>query len=361
MSSPISDLIDQAWSELLLTTISGSKFAASDETTIGHWLNAKSILADAKALADQPVQQQKSGGAVISGRIGGTHTYPQPPVTGITNYGISTGAKITAKPTDWAWELDEIKNLGGGLVRFDYGGSGQDWLVQEILNRGMKPMLLIGGTLHGVPTPSAHAQAVTAAMTKWKGKVPVVEVGGNEPNLNGQTPQQHAALVKASYTAAKAVDPKVIVLNGGIAPAAATLSYALQLVPLLKGSIDHFNMHLYEDAYVVASWNNWSRCFDPSVLGGQPSIRQALDSNGMSNIPICSTESGANVPKVTEAVQAKTVFNAFDRAAKLRATGDMSFVLIFSMRNTDYAPGWGLCRDDHSRRPSWTAAKNAFV
>jgi hypothetical protein len=282
-------------------------------------------------------------------------------------YGISTGAKINSKPFDWAWELDECKSVTpGGLVRIDYHGSGQDWLVQEILNRGLAPLLLIQGTMPSTQTPAGHATIVKNAVTKWKGKVAIVEVGGNEPNVNGQTPQQHIALVKAGFQAARSVDPSIDVINGGLAPSPTGTpkdphTWATQLLPGLKGYITHFNMHLYEDPAKHGEWNNWSRCFDlyagdiPSK-GKQP-IRAILDAAGMKNVPICSTESGGPVPRYQEAGVATIVKNAVAELAHRAAAGEMSFLLVFSMRDNDYAAGYGLCRLDHSPRPAYAELK----
>lgn len=283
-------------------------------------------------------------------------------------YGISTGSKINSKPVDWVWELDQIKAVTpGGLVRIDYHGPGQDWLVQQILDRGLSPLLLVQGTMSASTSPSTHATIVSAAITKWKGKIAVVEVGGNEPNRNGQTPIVHATLVQAGYVAAKAVDPAIDVINGGLAPAPTgstslnaydTHAYAQQLIPLVKGYITHFNMHLYEDPAKHGEWNNWSRCFDLYAgdvpAKGKTAIRAMLDAAGMKDIPICSTESGGPVPKYGEQGVATIVKNAVAELVHRQAVDEMSFLLVFAMRDNDAATGYGLCRLDHSRRPAWT-------
>jgi hypothetical protein len=329
--SAISDLIREAWTAHLMETTSPGTWYAQHAGSPGHWKSAKALLDEACALADGITSQ-------------------------LPVHGVATGATITKRPPDWAWELDQIVQLGGGLVRFDYG-SGQDWLVQECLNRGLSPLLLFA--------PGATVATVTTALNTWKGKLQVIEVGGNEPNVNGQTPTQHAMKVQALSQAARNIDPNVQVINGGLAPGSGTLAYALALVPLLKGYIDHFNMHLYEDAYVLAmTWSNsWNACFDPQVLAGKQSIRQCLDVNGMVAVPICSTESGATVRKVSEAQQAQTVANAYERAATLRRSGDMSFLLTYTIRDDEDPknPGYGLCRLDKSKRPAWTAAQQGFA
>lgn len=286
---------------------------------------------------------------------------PPPPPSGVIK-GCSPGAKIMSAGDAKSWEIPEIAACfgKGALVRLDYAGSGSDGIVQACVEAGLSPLLLIGGTLHSIPSPAAHASAVTAALTKWKGVCQYIEVGGNEPNLNGQTPQVHAELVKAGYAAAKKVDPSVTVLNGGLAPNNNTLTHGTQLIPLIKGAVDHFNLHLYEDATVRGSWNNWDRCFHPESLGGAKSLRQVLDANGMSAIPISSTESGGRESDIGETAQAKYVTDAYADFATRRKNGEqVGFILTYCMRDDEYASGWGLCRLDHSRRPAWTQAHAA--
>jgi hypothetical protein len=211
-----------------------------------------------------------------------------------------------------------------------------------------------------VPTPADYTAAVTAACTRWKGKVRFVEVGGNEPDMNGQTPAVNAALVNAGSRAARAVDPSLVVLNGGIGQGAATLPFSTALIPLIAGEIDHFNMHLYDDAAVRGSWNGWDRAFHPESLGGAMSVRQVLDANGMANVLISSTESGGQASSIGEAAQAKYVTDAYADFAARRAAGQkVGFVLTYCMRDDEAAAGWGLCRLDHTRRPAWSAAQAA--
>lgn len=277
--------------------------------------------------------------------------------------GCSPGARIMSVADRVSWELPEIAACfgKGSLVRLDYGGQGSDQAVQDALDAGLEPLLIVGGTIHTVPTPALYAQTVTTAVNKWKGKVRFYEIGGNEPDLNGQTPFVQSTLVKAGYTAAKAADPSCLVLNGGLGQQPNQLTYAAALIPLITGYIDHFNMHLYEDATTRATWNGWDRAFHPETFPGQQTVRQLLDANGMKNVPISSTESGASTMKVDEATQAKYVRDAYQEFATRRANGEkVGFLLIYCMRDDELGgPGYGLCRTDHSRRPAWNEAHSA--
>ncbi len=282
--------------------------------------------------------------------------------------GCSPGSKILSATDRVSWELPEIHACfgAGAIVRLDYGGSVHDQVVQDALNAGLSPLLCIGGTMRTVPTPTDYTAAVTATCTRWKGKVRYIELGGNEPNGNGQTVQVHAALVNAGAWAARGVDPSLVMMNGGLSPStdpalgSDELDYATRLIPLVKGSIGHFNMHLYEDANVRGAWNGWDRAFHPESLGGRQSVRQVLDANGMTAVPISSTESGGQASSIGEAAQTTYVKNAYADFAARRARGEkVGFVLTYCMRDDEAAAGWGLCRGDHTRRPAWTAAQQA--
>ncbi len=295
-------------------------------------------------------------------------TAAPPPAPVLPIKGCSPGSKILSATDRVSWELPEIQACfgDGAIVRLDYGGAVHDQVVQDALNAGLSPLLCIGGTMRTVPTPTDYTAAVTAACTRWKSKVRYIELGGNEPNGNGQTVQVHAALVNAGAWAARGVDPSLVMMNGGLSPStdpalgSDELDYATRLIPLVKGSIGHFNMHLYEDATVRGAWNGWDRAFHPESLGGRKSVRQVLDANGMAAVPISSTESGGQASSIGEPAQATYVTDAYADFAARRASGEkVGFVLVYCMRDDEAAAGWGLCRSDHTRRPAWTAAQAA--
>ncbi len=285
---------------------------------------------------------------------------PPPPTSAIPFKGCSTGSKILGAPDGISWEIPEVAACfgSGSLIRID---TGNDAVVQAALDVGLKILLVIGGTISSSTTPTAHATATTTSVTRWKGKLWGVEVGGNEPNVNGQTASGNAALVKAGYAAAKVADPNVIVCAGSCAPADNFLSFLTAFIPLAKGNFDHLAPHLYEDANVRGAWNNWDRCFHPETMSPTLTVRQVLDNNGLQNTPISSGESGGHVATVAdEATQNTYVQHAYADFAARRARGEkVGFITIFCMRNDENAAGWGLCRTDHTRRPAWFSAQAA--
>jgi hypothetical protein len=237
------------------------------------------------------------------------------------------------------------------------------WLA-NVLAHNEEPMLVIFGA-SGPQTPSAASSLTTSAATHYLGKVHLYEFV-NEPDLGGWTPQNYTAALQAAYVALKAVDPSAVMIAGSLWKWKDTAGYRTydwveqMYAAGAGGYFDMFSLHLYDDPDVRApSWNIWDWAFY-STPDGKPNVRQVIDAHGDSAKPIIATEAGGPVSKYGETGQATIVDHDFNHLA----SGQIAMLLIYTMRN-DVAccqsQGFGLLRDDLSRRPAWYTMQSHTV
>jgi hypothetical protein len=112
-----------------------------------------------------------------------------------------------------------------------------------------------------------------------------------------------------------------------------------------KGYFDMLSLHCYDDPDDHGTWNLWDQAF---TIG--PTIRSIMDANGDQAIPIASTESGGPTTKYGEPGQATIVDHDFDHLY----AGQIRMLLVYTMLDDD-VPGFGLLRDDRTKRPAWYA------
>ncbi len=280
---------------------------------------------------------------------------PDTPV--LPKQGISTGYKVELRsPTDRAFELDKIKRVFNGkpgYVRLDDTTGAQSQLettVTDVLSRGMTPFLTLHGTTGTRPVDNfGHDQAV-----KWAGKASFFEIA-NEPDLNGWTPDGYADFVKGTAASVKSGNPKAVVIAGALFNGGSnytTQDFCKALATRAKGSFDMLSLHLYDDPTSRGTWNMWDRAF-PSILGTTSTYkgntcREILDANGLSAVPIISTESGGPVYKYGDAGQSTIVGHDFD-ALK---SGLLPSIAVYTMKNDD-VQGFGLLDDNNNERPAY--------
>ncbi len=281
-----------------------------------------------------------------------------PPTGAIPRFGVSLGGKsLFRSPADRRAELDQIKAMVGGqpaVVRIDSTPGNQPYLdpwVADATARGLVPMLILFGTT-GPVSPTSAAAFAAAQGAKWKGTIRLYEFC-NEPDLNGWTPEQYTASLKAVYTALKQADPNAILVAGALwkwdagptpNPSGGVREWVQRMYAAgAKGYFDMLSLHLYDDPDAHGSWNLWDQAFTMS-----PSVRSIMDSNGDQSIPIISTESGAPVTKYGESGQAQIIGDGFNHLY----AGQIGMYLVYTMENDDVS-GFGLLRDDGSRRPAW--------
>jgi hypothetical protein len=270
---------------------------------------------------------------------------------GIPRFGISSGYRILQRSdADRAFELDQIKAAGGGIVRTCSLPGNQavvDKFVSEVLARGMEPLLILWCTTGPISGSTAAAFAASQA-AKWKGRVRLYEFA-NEPDLNGWNGTTYGKTLIPVYDAIKAADPNAIVIGGALwTGAGGPVKFVTDMYNAgAKGHFDILSLHLYDDPFAVGSWNIWNMAFHFS-----PSVRSVMDAHGDSAIPIASTESGGPTTKYGEAGQATIVGHDFDA---LNSDPRIAFILVYSMMDdvVTAQPGFGLLRPDLSHRPAW--------
>jgi Bacterial Ig domain len=319
-----------------------------DTTTLsngGHTLAVKATATDSRTAS-------ASSSVTVS-----NSTTPPPPTT-LPSYGFALGGKsLFRSPADRAFELDQLQAAANGhraLVRMDSTPGNQPYLdswVNDALARNLEPVLLLWSTT-GPITPQAAGDFAAAQGAKWKGKIRFFEFA-NEPDINGWTPEQYTACLKATYTGLKQADPNAILIAGALwkwdqGPTANPSGGAREWVTRMyaagaKGYFDMLSLHLYDDPDTHGSWNLWDQAFTMS-----PSIRSIMDSNGNQSIPIVSTETGGPASKYGEDGQATIVDHDFNHLY----SGQLRMMLVYTMLNDDVS-GFGLLRDDRSRRPAW--------
>ena len=213
-------------------------------------------------------------------------------------------------------------------------------------------MLVLFGTTGPISAASA-ASFAGAQAAKWQGRIRLFELA-NEPDQNGWTPEQYTADLKAAYVAVKAANPNAIMIAGALwkweagstaNPSGGAREWVSRMYQAgAKGYFDALSLHLYDDPDDHGSWNLWDQAFTMSTT-----VRSIMDANGDQSIPIVSTESGGPATKYGEAGQATIVAHDFNHLY----AGQIRMLLVYNMLNDD-VPGFGLLRDDRSRRPAWS-------
>lgn len=319
-----------------------------------------------------------SAAIVEAGHLVAPSSPPPPPAASGTLPvgGFSPGGMFNANLASSVldWEFNEYKAVAGGhrmMLRVD-----SEAIVQRCLDSGFDVLLVVGNTIRGFAnlpggSVSAYASLCGQIAARWKGKtglngarLAILEVGGNEPNMNGISAAQEVQILKAATPLVKAADPTLLVCNGGLAPApdgtttTSPRTYVTQMFAagLAAGDIDLYQGHLYEDPAARGTWNTWDQTFPYGTFPAGTTIREQLDAHGMQAVPVMSGESGRKDSDAT------VVQNAFAEFAKRRAAGQpIGPLLIFTMRpdwitiGTD--SGFGMTNLDRTRRPAWSAAQ----
>lgn len=304
--------------------------------------------------------------------------------------------------SDMARELDLAAQAGANVVRVDVGwssletgGKGQysQWYVEKLDRfvagadaRGMKVIATLWGspcwatsapvsmtqgcqgdwwtrgvTMYPPRDPADYADAARFVTHRYGTKLAALEVW-NEPNLDEDRfwigvaePLQYAALLKATYPAAKAGNPEVPVLAGALAwtnPAFVTGMYAAGA----KGSYDGLSMHPYQGPYSVI--NGWD---------GMAWIRGLRAAAGDST-PIWVTEFGWSTCNsghrncVSEEQQAEYLAQGF---AELDKMPDVEAAVAYNLRAKGTDPGsfednFGLVARDFTPKAAYGALTRAL-
>jgi hypothetical protein len=202
-------------------------------------------------------------------------------------------------------------------------------------------------------------------------KVQGIEVW-NEPNVPGawlgpMTATRYLNLLKATWTSIKAVNKAIPVITGGLAPALDTtrsVNARTWLLNLYKaGGRPYFNavgMHPYTWPYKPSDnrpngWGNMTL-----AANGKPSMRQTMTKWGDASKKIWNTEFGSPESKVGLTKQAAIAADAVRVWRSYTWSGPFFYMSYMDMKQSPW-PGMGLYRDDLTKRPVWTAYKNAIA
>lgn len=219
----------------------------------------------------------------------------------------------------------------------------------------------------GPRDPADYARAARFLTARYGERLAALELW-NEPNLPGEfrgraaKAARYAALVRASYRAAKLGDRRVPVLMGSTSHADVAF-LARVYAQGVRGAHDGVSLHPYSDGRPPDSTAG------PVGLEFERGIRavRALQQRVGQVRPLWLTEFGytscASEKCVSEDVQARYT------AASVLALARLPFVrgaTVYQLRDTGTAPGdeeqgFGLLRQDFSPRPVYAAFRDAVA
>jgi hypothetical protein len=287
-------------------------------------------------------------------------------------YGTANGSKLSTRASaDQDWEIAQDVALGAKIVRFDFTGDATTAVtLAKLKAAGIAPDVIVAASLApGGMSAAAFAAEATDVADLLKGFPLAFEEMMNEPDLHGWSPATYTPYLQAGYLAAKAADPSVEVLNGGIwkylfngTSGATSVDWVKGMYAAgAKGYFDAMNLHLYDDPAQHGLWSAWDMAFGSNGAGFYDSsnVRSVMNANGDSSVPIVTTEAGGPVQTYGTAGQATIVTNALGAADGV-GTGyrKLAFTLIYNVRDDD-VPGYGLLDPNNVPRPSWQAFKTA--
>lgn len=208
---------------------------------------------------------------------------------------------VEQRPGQWNWRAvdDQVDYLVRQNVSFGvllYGNPG--WNAQD--ERGTLPVNNLAG----------WTRYVTQVATRLRGKVECFQVWNEPPNNTGraQTPADYARLVRATYEAVKAVDPRMKV---GLGAKSVHLNY-LELVIRAgaRDAFDYITLHPYEVLDHVAESSSPNA--EAVYLNIVPAARRMLAaaSPERKDVPIVFTELGISAAK-GQRVQASGLLKAY--------------------------------------------------
>ena len=305
-------------------------------------------------------------------------------------------------------QLDRMKQLGAGITRVDVGwasiepdakGQHDSWylgrldhLVQGANARGIKLLLLFAETPCWASTApgslkqgcqgawwdrdvqnyaprrmSDYADALAFVVKRYGDQVYSWEIW-NEPNQDyffhtDDPVGEYAKMVRAAYPAAKAADPRPIIVAGSLSDSDFEFTDALYRHGV-KGYFDAWSIHPYSDDRSPLDTAVDSPRY--SLVLGVPAVRDVMRRYGDAK-PIWLTEFGWStcnvrgpvhwqncVDRSTQATYLKRAFR------KMRTWSYVPVGIWFNLKNTSSAPddrvgNYGLLSQDDSPKPAFAA------
>lgn len=218
-----------------------------------------------------------------------------------------------------AQNLDELQSIGVTSVRLPipwtyieaqsgtYDWSQMDTIIAAAQARGMSIVGTITGnpswdgtTAIGQPDPQAYASFAAAVASRYSTQISAFEIW-NEENSQGffngaNSAAAYTAVLKAAYTAIKAVDPTATVVVGGLA-SVATIAGLEDSPQKFLNAILASGAAGYFDAIAYHPYNLGTQFAAGAPLAESPlnqlnALRTALNAYGLSGIQIWATEYG---------------------------------------------------------------------
>jgi len=286
-------------------------------------------------------------------------------------------------------DLDTIQATGAKWVRLDFDWASAEpsrgryrWTyIDRVVERARARGLRILATPAYTPAwarpagtsdkyapadPSAYAAFVKAAAERYAPLgVHHWEIW-NEPNIEEfwqplPNPGQYAAMLRASATAIRSVDPKSVIVSAGLAPAADSsdgkfVSPRTFLSKLYqagaRSSFDAVGIHPYAWPYGISAAGDWNQWYS------LPKTYDVMVANGDGAKKLWATEYGAptgtSSRAVTEDEQVRFVREAFDQWNTQPWAGP---IFWYSLRDTgtdlaDLGQNFGLMKEDFAPKPA---------
>jgi hypothetical protein len=277
-------------------------------------------------------------------------------------------------------QYQTMKSIGLNMVREECSynsGNSPSTTAQAALDAGLQVLMLIDAPGQNMPDiGTANFVSFCEAMVNyWKPKGITAYEILNEPNTATNwdgtyvNPAAYAELLKACYSAIKAIDPSATVISGGVATfsdsdgaSAGDGNYESTVLPNTwvslmyealggssTGAFDAVGLHPYTwPAPISSTTGNWSQAF-----GTSNSARTAMVSNGDTDKSVWITEMGwptsGTDGDVSDADEASYLGTSLTTAKDL---GYISEFIIFNWNDSGDG-GFGLVDSSYSQKPAY--------
>lgn len=286
-------------------------------------------------------------------------------------------------------ELDMMQSIGVQNIRIGlywaeiqplpnvFNWTKADYIVDQANKRGMGVLASLNETPAwagtpigaGTPTTTDFAAYATTVAERYKGHISAFEIW-NEPNakffLNPVSPANYTDLLKAGYTAIKAVDPTVTVIGGVLGsgrttgdPGAPTTVDPYEFLQGMyaagaRGYFDALSFHPYK--YDVKFSEQGSILDSP--LRQLQELRALMDSEGDTAVKIWASEYGlptnSGPSGVSEDQQAAFIEDFLNSWGQQPGTGPMFIYTARDINTGDTTQGdnFGIWRTDWTAKPA---------
>lgn len=276
----------------------------------------------------------------------------------------SIGVKNIRIGLYWA-EIEPLKDV--------YRWSNADYIVNQAYKRGLGVLATLNETPAWAGTPLGSGTPDTADFATWattiaqryKGKISAIEVW-NEPNarffLNPVSPENYTALLKAGYTAIKAVDPSITVVGGVLGSGRTIGELTMNPVDFLqgmysagaKGYFDALSFHPYK---FDMKYSNQQNQADSPLLQFED-LRAMMNENGDNAVKIWASEYGlptsTSLLGVSQQHQADFIKDFLYAWGKQAGTGPIFLYTTRDIKTGDALDGdnYGLWETDWTPKPA---------